>query len=128
MYEHDVIHTTGNRQLIVTLLQKDQATAISDNFVKFGHVETFPRYACEVRTVYRRITCIHTYRQTDRQTEWNDNKAHSLLCERDATDRQTDTLVTIVHSPIAGGVKMSETKTLVDVITHKTRATCDFVM
>jgi len=27
-------------------------------------------------------------RQTDRQTEWNDNKAHSLRCERDATDRQ----------------------------------------
>jgi len=31
-----------------------------------------------------------TDRQTDRQTEWNDNKAHSLRCERDATDRQTD--------------------------------------
>jgi len=26
-----------------------------------------------------------TDRQTDRQTEWNDNKAHSLRCERDAT-------------------------------------------
>ena len=27
-----------------------------------------------------------TDRQSDRQTEWNDNKAHSLRCERDATD------------------------------------------
>jgi len=31
-----------------------------------------------------------TDRHPDRQTEWNDNKAHSLRCERDATDRQTD--------------------------------------
>jgi len=31
-----------------------------------------------------------TDRHPDRQTGWNDNKAHSLRCERDATDRQTD--------------------------------------
>jgi len=31
-----------------------------------------------------------TDRHPDRQTEWNNNKAHSLRCERDATDRPTD--------------------------------------
>jgi len=49
-----------------------------------------------------------TDRHPDRQTEWNDNKAHSLRCERDATqgitekqrnrqtDRQTDRATDLV--------------------------------
>jgi len=39
-------------------------------------------------------------RQTDRQTEWNDNKAHCLRCERDATHRQMGLATGLYQHPL----------------------------
>jgi len=44
--------------------------------------------------------------QTDRQTEWNDNKAHCLRCERDAI--QTGLQKPICNAPISPSPKKLE--------------------
>ena len=42
------------------------------------------KFGCDRSIVVSCRSC--NDRQTDRQTEWNDNKAHSLRCKRDATN------------------------------------------